>query len=74
MLGSIEYHGELLNAILPNFIKTRKKFTGAYVAALDFPEKEIAAENDDEEAHIDKTKPKLLKYIGWSEGSEFMRE
>ena len=48
------------------------KLTGAYLAALDFPEKEIKADNDEEDAHLDKTKAKLLKYIGWSEGSELM--
>ena len=72
MLGSIEYHSELLNSILPNFIKTRKGFTGTYVAALDFPSKEVTPDNDEEDAHLDKTKPKLLKYIGYSEGSELM--
>ena len=57
MLSNIEYHGELLLSILPNFVKTRKSFTGCYVAVLDHPEKEILPENDDEDAHLDKTKP-----------------
>ena len=38
----------LNNSIFLNFIKTRKEFTGAYAAALDFPEKEITADNDGE--------------------------
>ena len=42
MLDSINNHNELLHEILPNFIKTRKGFTGCYIAEMNYPGKEIA--------------------------------
>jgi len=31
-------------------------------------------ENDDEEGHFDKEKQKVLKYVGYSEGHEHLKE
>jgi len=47
-----DYHNEILINEFPNFLEQRKKLTGVYVGALDYPTRPIGEEEDDENAHL----------------------
>ena len=66
------YHNELLLRDFPTFLANEKKLTGAYVGVLDFPLRPIDEENDEENAHLDETQPKIITYIGSTENHNFM--
>jgi hypothetical protein len=61
-----EYHDELVADFLPDEIfKLVQGLTAVYVGMFETPRKPVdLGENDDELAHFDLSKPKLIQYIG----------
>ena len=69
---SHKYPHELLAEEFPDYLCFRKRLTGTYVGSLDFPTKEIDEMDEDENAHLDQTQ-RLITFIGYSKGHEFMK-
>ncbi|KAL4484274.1 hypothetical protein ABPG72_006385 [Tetrahymena utriculariae] len=61
-----EYHDVLLSHEFPNFLEERKGLTGVYVGFKDFQVKKINEDEEDEKAHLDQDKDKVINYIGYS--------
>ena len=54
-----------------NFVKEFTGATGVYIGKLGHPKREIQ-EDDDDRAHLDEDKPKIIHFIQASKGHEFM--
>lgn len=65
-VSEAEYHDELIADFLPNEVyKLVHGLTAVYIGVLEYqPKKVDLQENDDELAHHDMDKPKLIRYIG----------
>ncbi len=64
---------KILISEVGDYLEKKVDLSGVYIGCLDYPDKECNIENDDdEEAHFDKEKPKLIKYIGSSQSHTFM--
>ncbi|KAL4455834.1 hypothetical protein ABPG74_003244 [Tetrahymena malaccensis] len=61
-----EYHDVLLSHEFPNFLEERKGLTGVYIGVKDFQVKKINEDDEDEKAHLDQDKDKVINYIGYS--------
>jgi hypothetical protein len=74
MVGGHEYHYELLERKLAEQMEKECGLSGVYIGEVDFPEKSCDVEVDDqEEAHIDKSKAKVIKYIGASHSHAYLK-
>eukprot|EP00825_Cyclidium_porcatum_P010125 TRINITY_DN1518_c0_g4_i2.p1 TRINITY_DN1518_c0_g4~~TRINITY_DN1518_c0_g4_i2.p1 ORF type:complete len:668 (-),score=196.14 TRINITY_DN1518_c0_g4_i2:102-2105(-) len=60
------YHDELLVSEFPEYLEKTIGLTGVYVGYLNYPVKEINDDEEDENAHLQTTLPKLINYIGYS--------
>lgn len=54
-----------------NFLKEFTGATGVYIGRLGHPKREIQ-EDDDDSAHLDEEKPKIIHFVQASLGHEFM--
>lgn len=69
VVAQAEYHDELIADFLPNEVmKLVHGLTAVYVGWFEMQRKHVDLdENDDELAHFDMSKPKLIQYIGGDE-------
>jgi len=49
--------------------------SGVYIGEIDYPSRTVdLLENDDEDGHFDREKQKVMKYVGYSEGHDYLKE
>ena len=60
------YQEELIGETLPEFVEEELKLTGAYVGHVNHPPKQITDEDEDENAHLDTSQPKMINCVGSS--------
>eukprot|EP00825_Cyclidium_porcatum_P002631 TRINITY_DN1121_c0_g2_i1.p2 TRINITY_DN1121_c0_g2~~TRINITY_DN1121_c0_g2_i1.p2 ORF type:complete len:658 (-),score=176.34 TRINITY_DN1121_c0_g2_i1:285-2258(-) len=69
-----EYLEELLVEELPEFLEQNKKLTGVYIGQLNYPPKDINDDEEDENAHLQTTQPKVIHYVGFSKSQRTIME
>ena len=52
--------------MLPESVEEELKLTGAYIGHVNHPPRAINDEDEDPNAHLDTSQPKLINYIGSS--------
>lgn len=73
MIAQHQYHEELLEKQLGCQMEKECGLEGVYIGVLDHPDKTCDVDADDQEdAHIDKSKAKVIKYIGSNESHSFL--
>lgn len=69
-MGEYEFKEDLLEEILPEFIKEKEGVAASYIAELRFPMKRVGEEEGEETWVEDSEAPKVLKYVGASNSNK----